>query len=109
MSPVTVAAVQAAPEFLDRDATIGKVAALAAAAASGAQLIVSPEVFVPGTPDWVLSGPVGHGDGSTAGDPASRDRAVRPDARTGRGWATPSSSRPAGPCSPARSASARKQ
>ena len=25
MSPVTVAAVQAAPEFLDRDATIGKV------------------------------------------------------------------------------------
>ena len=38
MSPVTVAAVQAAPEFLDRDATIGKVIALAEKAASRARL-----------------------------------------------------------------------
>jgi nitrilase len=54
MSPVTVAAVQAAPEFLDRDATIGKVVALAEKAASrGARLVAFPEAFVPGYPDWV--------------------------------------------------------
>jgi predicted amidohydrolase len=53
MSPVTVAAVQAA-EFLDRDATIGKVVALAEKAASrGARLVAFPEAFVPGYPDWV--------------------------------------------------------
>ena len=54
MSPVTVAAVQAAPEFLDRDATIGKVVTLAEKAASrGARLVAFPEAFVPGYPDWV--------------------------------------------------------
>jgi len=54
MSPVTVAAVQAAPEFLDRDATIAKVVALAEQAASrGARLVAFPEAFVPGYPDWV--------------------------------------------------------
>ena len=54
MSPLTVAAVQAPPESLDRDATIGKVAALAEEAASrGARLVAFPEAFVPGYPDWV--------------------------------------------------------
>ena len=52
--PVKVAAVQAAPVLLDRDATIGKVVALAEqAAAGGARLVVFPEAFVPGYPDWV--------------------------------------------------------
>jgi nitrilase len=52
--PVTVAAVQAAPVFLDRDATIAKVVALTEqAAAQGARLVVFPEAFVPGYPDWV--------------------------------------------------------
>jgi nitrilase len=52
--PVTVAAVQAAPVLLDREATIGKVVALAEqAAAQGARLVVFPEAFVPGYPDWV--------------------------------------------------------
>src|SRR5919206_3245946 len=53
-SAVTVACVQAEPVILDRDATIEKVAALAAeAAASGAQLLVFPEAFVPAYPSSV--------------------------------------------------------
>lgn len=54
MKPVTVAAVQATPAFLDREATIDKACELVAkAAAEGAGLIVFPEAFVPGYPDWV--------------------------------------------------------
>lgn len=51
---MTVAAVQAAPVLLDRDATLRRVVELTAEAASnGAELIVFPETFVPGYPDWV--------------------------------------------------------
>jgi nitrilase len=51
---VKVAAVQATPVFLDRDATIDKAIGLVKeAAAEGAQLIVFPETFVPTYPDWV--------------------------------------------------------
>jgi nitrilase len=54
MNSVKVAAVQAVPVLLDRDATIGKVVALTEkAAAEGARLVVFPEAFVPGYPDWV--------------------------------------------------------
>ncbi len=49
-----VAAVQAAPVFLDREATVDKtVGLIAKAAANGAGLVVFPEAFVPTYPDWV--------------------------------------------------------
>ena len=54
MEQVTVAAVQAAPVFLDREATVDKaVGLIAEAAANGAGLVVFPEAFVPTYPDWV--------------------------------------------------------
>ena len=54
METVTVAAVQATPEFLDRDATVQKVVRLTKEAAGmGARLIVFPETFIPTYPDWV--------------------------------------------------------
>lgn len=49
-----VAAVQATPVYLDRDATLDVVAkCIAQAGAEGANLVVFPESFVPGYPDWV--------------------------------------------------------
>jgi nitrilase len=60
MSPttVTVAAVQATPVFLDRDATVDRlITHIADAAAAGAQLVVFPEAVVPGYPDWVWRRP----------------------------------------------------
>jgi nitrilase len=51
---VKVAAVQAAPVFLNRDATIEKTIGLVEqASAGGARLIVFPEVFVAGYPFWL--------------------------------------------------------
>jgi len=49
-----VAAVQATPAYLDREATLDIVAdRVAEAGADGANLVVFPESFVPGYPDWV--------------------------------------------------------
>jgi nitrilase len=57
-----VAAVQAAPAFLDREATIDRVCArIAEAGAAGAKLVVFPESFVPCYPDWVWVVPAGRG------------------------------------------------
>jgi nitrilase len=54
----TVSAVQATPVFLDRAGTL-QVAqeAVANAASAGADLVVFPESFVPGYPDWVWRRP----------------------------------------------------
>lgn len=58
-----VAAVQAAYVLMDRDATTAKVEELIGRAAElGAELIVFPEVFVPGTPIWIDSVPIWDGD-----------------------------------------------
>src|SRR5436189_5820984 len=57
-----IAAVQAAPVFLDREGTIDLVCArIAEAGAAGAKLVVFPESFVPGYPDWVWTVPAGRG------------------------------------------------
>ena len=63
MATVRVAAVQAAYVLMDRDATLDRVAALtASAAAEGAQLVVFPEAFIPGTPIWIDTQPIWDGD-----------------------------------------------
>jgi nitrilase len=58
---LTVAAVQATPAFLDRDATVDVAAGLVAS--TDAELVVFPESFVPGYPDWVWRrSPMSDGD-----------------------------------------------
>ena len=63
-SRFTVAAVQASYVLLDRDATLARVEELTAEAAGlGAELVVFPEAFIPGTPLWIDSTPIWDGDG----------------------------------------------
>ena len=55
-----VAAVQATPVFLDREATLDKACDLiAAAGGGGARLVVFPGAFIPAYPDWVWAIPPG--------------------------------------------------
>ncbi|HLI62903.1 MAG TPA: carbon-nitrogen hydrolase family protein [Terriglobales bacterium] len=61
---VKVAAAQAAPVFLDRDATIDKVAQLVPKAKElGAELVAFPESFIPAFPVWtILHAPIDQHD-----------------------------------------------
>ena len=55
-----IAVIQAAPVFLDREATVAKACDLIAEAGqAGARLIVLPESFIPTYPDWVWAIPAG--------------------------------------------------
>ena len=59
----TAAAVQASYVLMDREATTDKVVELIGTAAEkGAELIVFPEAFVPGTPIWIDTFPIWDGD-----------------------------------------------
>ena len=63
MTTLRVAAVQASYVLMDRQATIDRVAELTATAVGdGAELVVLPEVFVPGTPIWIDTQPIWSGD-----------------------------------------------
>ncbi len=57
-----IAAIQATPVFLDREATVEKACRLIGVAAKqGARLIAFPESFIPAYPDWVWAVPPGRG------------------------------------------------
>jgi nitrilase len=54
MNKLKVSIAQITPEYLDRDATVEKaVDVIGEAASRGARLIVFPEAFIPGYPEWV--------------------------------------------------------
>jgi predicted amidohydrolase len=57
-----IAAVQAGPVFLNREATVEKACKLISQAGrQDARLVVFPESFIPAYPDWVWAVPPGRG------------------------------------------------
>ncbi|MCJ7765933.1 MAG: hypothetical protein MUP09_08350, partial [Thiovulaceae bacterium] len=59
-SSFKIAVVQAAPVFMNRDASIEKACTLIAKAGKeGARLVVFPEAFISGYPDWIWHIPPG--------------------------------------------------
>ena len=50
---ITVAAAKISPVFLNKEATVDKACRfIAEAGQNGAKLVVFPEAFIPGYPDW---------------------------------------------------------
>jgi nitrilase len=63
MRQLTIAGVQATYVLMNREATIDRVEELTEGAVQhGAQLVVFPEAFVPGTPIWIDTRPIWDGD-----------------------------------------------
>src|SRR5205814_736169 len=85
--PVRVACAQVEPVVFDRDATIEKVASVAAeVAANGAQLVLFPETFVPAYPSarWVHSLATPGDDGKKLWARLARASVTVPSAETER-------------------------
>src|SRR4051812_32481562 len=60
MSTFKIAAVQSAPVFMDREATVARTCELIVEAAQDdVRLVVFPEAFIPTYPDWVWRIPPG--------------------------------------------------
>jgi nitrilase len=60
MKKIVAAIAQITPVFLDKEATIEKaILAINEAADKGASLVVFPEAFIPGYPEWVWTNPPG--------------------------------------------------
>ena len=93
-SPFTVAAVHAASEFLDLEASVEKACRLISEAGSGgARLIVFPETFLPGYPFWIWSHTPGEGAplfarlfGQAVELPGEATRRIGEAARGARAW-----------------------
>ena len=63
MTTTKIAAVQAAYTLMDQKACLNKVVELLhQAATAGAEIVVFPEVFIPGTPIWIDTGTIWEGD-----------------------------------------------
>src|SRR5437763_15519922 len=60
MSKLTACVAQISPVFLNKEATTGKaIESILEAGKNGARLIVFPEAYIPGYPEWVWTNPPG--------------------------------------------------